>query len=385
MTLSTEQGSQTASKAIDAQSGFRQDRNSARVGDRGEWRPLNDVKPFSAFFLVGCPRSGTTVLQAALNRHPDICVPPETKLFVHFHRLPHLFRRRCVARLERDLRISLSDLPGGGADLSTVELLHHSFARFRDRIDRRGVRLIGEKTPEHTAHLPEILQQFPAAKVVAIVRNGYHVAESLARMPWLNCDLRSGGAIWEFYMQHITEFAASHPESLCVVRFEDLVEMPTPTIASIFEFLGVDPDHAAECLEPNSQFDQDLFPAHEGAWKNNAIGRVSALQCRPKASLGNWQLRQIEDGCYDSLGRWGYLRSDMQSDQTASGDAGFTVPSGGEQTDRTSAGSGMLRAVRRLLVYKSLMRVALRLPLVYICSELRRRYGLVVERLGLRF
>jgi len=31
------------------------------------------------FFIVGCPRSGTTMLQQALNRHPEIAIPPETK------------------------------------------------------------------------------------------------------------------------------------------------------------------------------------------------------------------------------------------------------------------------------------------------------------------
>src|ERR1700722_15108612 len=33
------------------------------------------------FFIVGCPRSGTTVLQQALNRHSRIVVAPETRFF----------------------------------------------------------------------------------------------------------------------------------------------------------------------------------------------------------------------------------------------------------------------------------------------------------------
>ena len=37
------------------------------------------------FFIVGCPRSGTTVLQQALNRHTEIVIPPETKYFYCFY------------------------------------------------------------------------------------------------------------------------------------------------------------------------------------------------------------------------------------------------------------------------------------------------------------
>jgi hypothetical protein len=35
------------------------------------------------FFIVGCPRSGTTMVQQALNRHSRVAIPPETKYFFH--------------------------------------------------------------------------------------------------------------------------------------------------------------------------------------------------------------------------------------------------------------------------------------------------------------
>jgi hypothetical protein len=40
----------------------------------------------SPYIIVGCPRSGTTLLQVMLNRHPSIVIPPETKLLFSFHR-----------------------------------------------------------------------------------------------------------------------------------------------------------------------------------------------------------------------------------------------------------------------------------------------------------
>ncbi len=44
--------------------------------------------PLSVFpFVVGCPRSGTTLLQTMLDCHPDLAVPPES------HFIPRLGRR----------------------------------------------------------------------------------------------------------------------------------------------------------------------------------------------------------------------------------------------------------------------------------------------------
>ena len=37
-------------------------------------------------FVVGSPRSGTTMLQLMLHAHPRIAIPPETRFFLTAHR-----------------------------------------------------------------------------------------------------------------------------------------------------------------------------------------------------------------------------------------------------------------------------------------------------------
>lgn len=45
---------------------------------------MNTKKTKQPFFIVGCPRSGTTLLQILLDSHPDITIPPESQIFIRF-------------------------------------------------------------------------------------------------------------------------------------------------------------------------------------------------------------------------------------------------------------------------------------------------------------
>jgi hypothetical protein len=58
-------------------------------------------------FIVGCPRSGTTMLQQALNRHSQVVIPPETKFFFSFFGHPRRCQLRHIDRLNADLGINL--------------------------------------------------------------------------------------------------------------------------------------------------------------------------------------------------------------------------------------------------------------------------------------
>src|SRR5713226_3100535 len=63
--------------------------------------------PMKEVFIVGCPRSGTTMVQQALNRHAQIVIPPETKFFFSFFGQAHQRQLRHIDRLETDLGIAL--------------------------------------------------------------------------------------------------------------------------------------------------------------------------------------------------------------------------------------------------------------------------------------
>src|SRR5439155_25178504 len=124
------------------------------------------------FFVVGAPRSGTTMLQQALNRHSQVLIPPETAFFSLLHIGPAA-RRVHLERINADLGIDLA-LPQGGIRPAARPLYEAMARKYADRLGRTGATAFGEKTPEHQRRLADIRRLGPQATAVLLRRDGPH-------------------------------------------------------------------------------------------------------------------------------------------------------------------------------------------------------------------
>ncbi len=254
------------------------------------------------FFIVGAPRSGTTLLQAMLNRHPDIAVPPETKVYCDFHDCSRSQRTKCESRLRSDFELPFDwTFP-----TATDQLLVSLQSEFLKTVGRIGVSWVGEKTPEHTSRLPQIRKDFPDAPIIAMVRNGFDVAASLTRVPWIRCGHGSGAIVWNYYMKHIGRSYKVDPNRFLLVSYEALCRDPISTLNQIYSLLKVDANFAESCVKPNPDRDRFLFPARELAWKSRALQPLQpAIFSDPVRS--EVQHRQVRVACEPMLEHWGYI------------------------------------------------------------------------------
>lgn len=225
------------------------------------------------FFIVGCPRSGTTMVQQALNRHSAIVVPPETKFFFSFFGHSRERQLRHIKRLDEDLKINLPVPAARVRSAADGRRFYETMARqYVRRVKKRGAVYFGEKTPEHTGHLSRIRQMFPRAKILVLVRDGRDVALSLSKVPWMSSDLYVNFLVWLYYHRAVQAARAHAGSDLYFARYEDIVADPERELGGILQFLGLpyEPAVARGCGN------REGVPDREFPWKSRALERISA-------------------------------------------------------------------------------------------------------------
>lgn len=146
--------------------------------------PLTDPPdaPGEVLLVVGVWRSGTSLLYALLNQHPQISLMYEGELAL----LWPLFRWREGARwLERwDLwnrapsrhHLDASSFSPGIRDLAAA-----CDAAYSEVAKPKGARFRGEKFPSYHDRLPELIRLFPEARFILIWRSPLGICDSIAR------------------------------------------------------------------------------------------------------------------------------------------------------------------------------------------------------------
>jgi hypothetical protein len=204
------------------------------------------------FFLVGCGRSGTTLLQAILSSSKDIAIPPEIHFFRHVWMRRHEFGDLVK---EQNLRKLLSHLFGlryfHDLELST-EVIENKMIltersvrslflvlldTYREKLNKVRV---GEKTPPNIHYVPTILKMFPQARIVNVVRDPRDVVNSLRKVPWSTPSVYGNVRRWKKYVQLHLEYCSSLPQTSYIsLRYEDLVTHPSKEVKRLCNFLDV--------------------------------------------------------------------------------------------------------------------------------------------------
>lgn len=238
-------------------------------------------------FIVGPPRSGTSLLSAIIGSHSRIACGPETDLFsaIPVARAKQIalepnWHEKAIEQLER---VKYPD----GKSLShhfgvTVDQLRSHLSKEKCSVQSiysaipasfawlQSKARWAEKTPRHLFYVEQIRELFPDAKIIRIVRDPRDSIPSVVKNIGLSDSL-----IGEFY-RWASVYAKSDPffredKGGITVRYEDLVQNPEKEVTAICEFIG-------EAFEPRmlNRAGADHVRVATETWKRDIDKEITA-------------------------------------------------------------------------------------------------------------
>ena len=279
--------------------------------------PSTERAAIAPIFVVGAGRSGTTLLRLMLNEHPDISIPSESHFIAPLMRTFGTNATLSGDTLARALTMVL-DSPEWQRDFGhTPDELRAAVgddpltvAEFVDRVFRLEVGPApahwGDKTPANMRWVGPLLECFPDARAVAIVRDPRDVYLSLLSLKWFGDDPWTIGRYIAHNGEMLQEWiAACPPERLHVVRYEDLVGDTEATLQRLCAGIGVSFVPAMVGFHANTrsnvqQWELDQF--HEKLLRPPESDDIARWR-REGSKLERWEIEAVTG---DVMRRWGY-------------------------------------------------------------------------------
>lgn len=211
-------------------------------------------------FIVGCPRSGTTLLYDMIQSSGGFArVPFESDTFrILGPKFPNL---ASVKNRKSLLQFWLKSEEGVRSGLEQGDIEARVIAECRNigeflRIvmeamcRKQGVGRWAEKTPDHALNIPLIRRFFPDSLIVHIIRDGRDTALSLANFKWISPYMwqrgskrLSFGVYWKWIVRKGRSAGRALGRDYYELHYEDLVEKPRETLAPLGNFIGHDLDY----------------------------------------------------------------------------------------------------------------------------------------------
>jgi hypothetical protein len=184
----------------------------------------------SPIFVVGAPRSGTSMMQWALRQHPKLWGGQESDylipLFDHLRTVHEFGSQRGRLHWLSGQKVDFDEFVGFiGAGINGLYT------------KRAGGRRWVEQTPQYTLHLDAMTAYFPEARFLLMVRDGRQVVASLRNFvdPM---DHEQASRTWATFVSAGIAFARSERGArMRIVRYESIVAETERTIRDIYTFL----------------------------------------------------------------------------------------------------------------------------------------------------
>ena len=277
-------------------------------------------------FIISQPKAGSTLLQRILAGHPDIQTSAETWLMLH----PVYALRRHGIQADYNSRWAAKgveeflDNYANGRETYRNGLREFARTIYGEALEQSGKRLFLDKTPRYTMIAEDLIELFPRARFVFLIRNPLAILKSELHT-YVKGDWNVLASFRPDLIDAPSKVLAARDaigEDGFVVHYESLVADPETAVRQLCEFLEID--------YSDSMLDYSDTPAPKGKM-NDPVGIHQ--HTRPSTgSVEKWKamaddsqerafaLAYLDALGPDIIGDMGYDATELRAVMTGGGD-----------------------------------------------------------------
>lgn len=215
------------------------------------------------FFILGRPRTGTTLLRSLLDAHPNVMIPWECQFVLNLYpkygslefwnpeTLEHFYTDLLDQWQFRTWNLDheklKTDLMACEGQISYASLCQVVYLNQISFYPKQTILMIGDKNPGYSIYPDRLKKIYPDAKFIYILRDyrdNFHSIKNVDfELPIVSVVVYK----WKYFYKQALLASKKYPDSFAFVRYEDLVSEPETRFREICEFLSI--PYVPECFD----------------------------------------------------------------------------------------------------------------------------------------
>ena len=245
---------------------------------------LTDAKPL---FLIGVPRSGTTMLTRILNSHSRILLTNETAVLLQL--ADTIEKSRIGRKAGMIYGKNSGDIWADVLTESTRELLMRFYVKLALKGQKENLKYWGEKHPHFNRCIKFLAEQYPDATYVYLIRDPRDSSCSIAEMndKPVEAGMQVCKRISESYERFVHEVSSKN--HVITIIYEYFINNYVKEAEKLFEKLGLDFDDSSRKYVENYQ-NVDAHTSSSFVFKGAALLKKSSRTRNfSESSIDRWR------------------------------------------------------------------------------------------------
>jgi hypothetical protein len=206
-------------------------------------------------FILGRPRSGTTLLRMIFEAHPNVVIPPECQFIINLSSKYggiNYWTRQHLKNFFEDIKTqwriemwnldwemlwqSLLKYEGKHSYGSVCKVVYQSYESLFPKAE---ILLYGDKNPGYSIYTERLRKIYPNARFIYLNRD---YRDNYVSLRDVHFDLSIPSLTaqkWKYFYKTIVKCANNLPEHYRIVRYEDLVANPQQVMKELCDFAGI--------------------------------------------------------------------------------------------------------------------------------------------------